>query len=408
MFLWGHQYLLRAALKLWGDPRGESLREWAKSEGIPIEFLSLRQLLQGLSFPDRPCAELQLQKYPEGIRAVVQQHKLCHLWVVASELRSPKTADSFVYQSHDGLLATFHAMSPAPNMTVRAVRDLLLQQMTTFYGLALRDPYHSGTPSPSLFWLGFVLHAIQDSYSPAHTRRGPVEPTEALDAKTPLGRRDRRKTLSLDWDTEFIPLEDSHPVVRLVRRMDQWTQDRRFRHLFFQQPSGEAAFELFLSRLRQKDAALAAAVEPIVARSARRVRLVKIFELFLFLAQIQRDMIQQDVRIALPADTASSHAIRDFFHYPTQMRASRLGHAWNDRVEAARERGLLEHAVRDSASVLQRFQKDLEDMHTAKTAASQQRRWKRAVESFGAWLAAGAFALPPEVETKTAGWTAQS
>lgn len=405
MFLWGHEHILDQALKEDGDERLERLQAWARGAGMSTVFIDYSTLRKGLFFPDRPCAELSLQSYPKGLRATIKQYTLCHLWHVASELKNPRKADSFVYQSHDGIFATFHSMNPAQGMTVEAVRNLIVQQATTFYSLALYDRYHSHDPGPSLFWLGVVLHIVQDSYSPAHTVRR-ARPGASTSAAPP-----KVKTLSMAWDTDVIPLQADHPIARTVRRMDQWTHDRRFRHTFFEAPSSDEAFRRFLTRLEQKDPELYRALGHRLLSSPRRRRLQNMFDLFLFFAQIQETLVQHNIRIPLahsapPDDTL---LIGDFFHYPTQIQESRWNHFRGDMLVTVEKQGTLAAAVYMTRKVLQRFRADLEAVeHGAPSEATKRKRWRRAVIAFGTWLVKEPFALDPDTAQKKAGWSTLS
>lgn len=133
--------------------------------------LDMKSLQKGLYYPDLPCGKYTIvdDKY-----VFMTSKNVCNLFNLI-QLYDPKNNEFYeIFQSHKGILAYLHSMTPNPSFTVRDVRDTILIQICGYFLLALFDDnlwQPKPEKKPETFWLGAILHIIMDSYSPAHAIR---------------------------------------------------------------------------------------------------------------------------------------------------------------------------------------------------------------------------------------------
>lgn len=225
MLIPGHQELLRAAMRLAdalereeGDTGGHQaaasrlLRLPARRRLSPAPAgAAYAALAAGMRYPDLPCAHRRLDPRT-GAVSMVDRHE-CQLVRLAELLRSgtkPGGRRGEVYSeafvSHKLGLSHWHAMSGDPHHTVRQVRSAVLRFACA---CALRAA-HPGSPHAwRMFWLGRLLHVVQDAYSPAHTVRVAVVPpgvdmSQLVRALTALSRAHLVSPRPSDLSSEVI------------------------------------------------------------------------------------------------------------------------------------------------------------------------------------------------------------
>lgn len=127
-------------------------------------------LRRGLYYPDLPCGKYDI----DGKHVFMAKKTTCNLWNLI-KLYDPKNNEFYeIFQSHKGILAYLHSMTPNPSFTVKDVRDSIVMQICGFFLLAVYDRnLYKKQPEvlPDPFWLGALLHIVMDSYSPAHAIR---------------------------------------------------------------------------------------------------------------------------------------------------------------------------------------------------------------------------------------------
>ncbi len=88
--------------------------------------------------------------------------------------------NTLIYKSHNGKYAYWHSMSPDPNLTNKEIRELIIRRVEVLWKQAeeFRGQETESTSFISndvedhgLFFVGKILHMIQDSYSFSHTIR---------------------------------------------------------------------------------------------------------------------------------------------------------------------------------------------------------------------------------------------
>lgn len=139
---------------------------------------STEELLQkGLHYPDEPCGKRNLTSRGR-VRFI--NHKTCSFFKLTRLLapgmlgagRFSYTSEAFV--SHKLTMAHIHSMSYNPRSSVMDVRRRILTQAAIYAVLSIQDiSAHDDEDDarPCSFWLGQLIHMIQDSYSPAHVLR---------------------------------------------------------------------------------------------------------------------------------------------------------------------------------------------------------------------------------------------
>lgn len=155
----------------------------AKQAGIPFD----PALRKGVAWPDVPCED------PNSVET-------CYVNLVCMEVHHKATgkdnSDNIAYQSHYQKYQIWHSMSYDSNTTNFKIKDDILQQAIEWYSDALKhkgkkivqtyrvpiksrehDPFGAKTKTRvvtndyGLFFLGKLLHMVQDSFSHAHTIR---------------------------------------------------------------------------------------------------------------------------------------------------------------------------------------------------------------------------------------------
>jgi len=163
------------------------------------KYINYELLLKGLHYPDLPCNKLSVNSKNE---ITYDNYDACSIpapliYLLFEEISGLKQT----VQSHRGRQAIGHSMTFDPNETMISLRQKILRRLEILYMLALQDNstcYEQITDlsndirciddyPPNIFWIGQILHCVQDSYSKVHTLRIPknkinsIEETEQLE-----------------------------------------------------------------------------------------------------------------------------------------------------------------------------------------------------------------------------------
>jgi len=148
-------------------------------------FINDKLLLKGLHYPDLPCNKLSVNKKNE---ITYDNYDACSIPApLIYLLFEEKSGLKQTVQSHRGRQAIGHSMTFDPNETMISLRQKILRRLEILYMLALQDNstcYETKTDlsnhlscvedyPPNIFWIGQILHCVQDSYSKVHTLRVP-------------------------------------------------------------------------------------------------------------------------------------------------------------------------------------------------------------------------------------------
>jgi hypothetical protein len=151
------------------------------SEFKTFSFINYKLLLNGLHYPDLPCNTLVISSNNE-IKYL--NYNACSI---------PSTLVYLLYEEHYGLKQTVqshrgrqavgHSMTYDDTETMITIRQKILRRLEILYMLALNDnstcyaenrnisQFSCLENPPNIFWIGQILHCIQDSYSKVHTLR---------------------------------------------------------------------------------------------------------------------------------------------------------------------------------------------------------------------------------------------
>ena len=146
-----------------------------------FSFINYKLLLNGLHYPDLPCNSLIINSNNE-IKYL--NYNACSI---------PSTLVYLLYEEHYGLKQTVqshrgrqaigHSMTYDDKETMITIRQKILRRLEILYLLALNDNstcyaentnvtmFSCSETPPNIFWIGQILHCIQDSYSKVHTLR---------------------------------------------------------------------------------------------------------------------------------------------------------------------------------------------------------------------------------------------
>lgn len=168
-------------------------------EGLTkFEYVNNELLTAGLHYPDVPCNELVITTSDNKVKYL--NYNTCRiplplLYLFDEEGNGLKQT----VQSHRGRQAIGHSMTFDPSVKMIDIRQKILRRLEILYMLALEDDslitkckneecktcyksffsnYTCLDPQPNIFWVGQILHCIQDSYSRVHTIRRPPQATQ--------------------------------------------------------------------------------------------------------------------------------------------------------------------------------------------------------------------------------------
>jgi len=130
-----------------------------KLNDIILNDANIRQFSKGLFFPDLPCAFFYLDK-----GQLEMFIKLCSATkLVTLGINTEKTVSSQIEESHNGKFSINHSMASNDYDTNENVRLEIVRRccIIGFKFLTTKD----------FAYLGYLIHIIQDSYSPGHTFR---------------------------------------------------------------------------------------------------------------------------------------------------------------------------------------------------------------------------------------------
>jgi hypothetical protein len=160
-----------------------------------FKYITAELLYNGLYYPDIPCNDIV---YTNNNQVKYLNYNTCKIPInLLFLLNESRNGLKETVQSHRGRQAIGHSMTYDPNITVFDIRQKILRRLEILYMLALNDNsllnkcqnkecvnkcytsnafmltsyYDCIKPEPNIFWLGQILHCIQDSYSRVHTLR---------------------------------------------------------------------------------------------------------------------------------------------------------------------------------------------------------------------------------------------
>ena len=127
------------------------------SVGAKRRFHGLEKDLENaLAYPDFPCGKIRVKGHE-----IKDRFETCSVLNLFVSMVFKKL--SLGNQSHNGFYALWHSMTIDPDKSVENVARNVVEYVLICLKLAREKT--------SVFWLGFALHIVMDSYSPAHVLR---------------------------------------------------------------------------------------------------------------------------------------------------------------------------------------------------------------------------------------------
>lgn len=348
MLITGHKSIVEDALQiLRREGTSDALLNLLAGDVVSTEYdhVNITELKKGLLYPDLPCGHFDIKNN----NVIMTEAKLCAMHRLAFDIRKKKGFEndnlSFAYTSHKGRFSTLHAMTFNPHITVQALLDIILDQAVVFAMLSMHDHISESTrtrPRPNAFWLGHLLHMVQDAYSPAHVVR-----TNTFRA----GRQKERRYIKV---LKYLSQEKGYVSTDL----DDITQELASR---FVDKAIAAAIERgkrFADRNAVRKFLLVFAKEdkfPFDITSNKKVD--KMVDLFLPFYMFAKHPGVQQLALVPSGDAPASsapqrHKIINFQYYNNQDSKK---HAMRDTILYVKQVSLHDDVVRDTAAILKMY-----------------------------------------------------
>lgn len=205
MYISGHESILDETL----ESIGEIYFDW----NFNNDTVNYYKLKKGMIYPDLPCGKYELISKGNDVYSIMNKKSVCNitkLHKIMGELDNLRE----IFQSHRGIYAFLHSMSYNPTLTAGEIRQTIMSHVSAYALLSIYDKkyYELGdsktiNPSPSIFWIGIILHIITDSYSQSHTVRLEKTTTKILTEKKKLDPYVKFRMVL--WETIFKQANES-------------------------------------------------------------------------------------------------------------------------------------------------------------------------------------------------------
>jgi hypothetical protein len=266
------------------------------SKSLPIDYfhelsnfkyVTKDLLVAGLHYPDVPCNELVITI---GNKVKYLNYNTCRIPLPLIYLFDEDgNGLKQTVQSHRGRQAIGHSMTFDPSFTMIDIRQKILRRLEILYMLALNDnsliakcsdvncdicyksvfsKYTCIANQPNIFWVGQILHCIQDSYSRVHTLRKmpssqvdtpmkggqPIEEASYTNKEYTLPSFKLVKTIGDIIDetqlTDSAPLQTKEDIVNFL---NQYIKDPQLQPIIIKNPNDIShIFKLILFFKNQK------------------------------------------------------------------------------------------------------------------------------------------------------------
>jgi hypothetical protein len=335
MFTGGHSEILLDSLKMLGESKRSLFIEFGGYDEV-----SYNNMLVGLKYPDFPCGKY---KFENG--RMKMSKTLCGFFKLLDDTVFVPNMFSLSYSSHNGYFSIWHAMTYNPRGEVTYE---IIDHIMAMCKLAILDDTLD-SPAPNSFWLGFALHTIMDSYSPAHlVREGvklPLPKKEAVSSKEKkeiiIVDRMKDKIRDISWENKNIREQDLDNLV------DQVMNDNKIRGKATRRDVRELA-RFFLFHNQEMNSI--AQIRSIVSKTLTHKIIEDPLEDPVFL---QKNKVKR---------------IRGYYYYPAQ---SVFFHQNNDLISQVKKYDLYDQCVLDCYSLLKLYKQALELMADKETRMDQ-------------------------------------
>lgn len=205
MFISGHIEIVKEVLDEYFD--GDyfaGLKNYKK--------VNKKLLLRGLEIVDLPCQKYKVDHINKSI--ILRKHNVCKVHKMLNLFHDMTTGENAIFQFHRGYFSHHHSMSTDPENSVLKIRNKIIMSVLGYCLLSVYDQtvfFEKPSFSPNSIWIGYIMHILTDSYSPAHTIRLNSNKTKTfsqaktVDAKTSdkLYIHEKIKSLSKQRDVIY-------------------------------------------------------------------------------------------------------------------------------------------------------------------------------------------------------------
>lgn len=331
---------------------------------LNLKYVNNELLTTGLHYPDVPCNDLVITN---DSQVKYLNYDTCRIPLPLLYLFDEQNNGlQQTVQSHRGRQAIGHSMTYEPLVTMMELRQKILRRLEILYMLALSDNsliikcsdntcktcykttfsnYTCIDPQPNIFWLGQILHCIQDSYSRVHTLRqlpGTQSPAIIQQGGQPPPPSSK---------------EDNIPSFKLVRMIGDVIDTKDFKP----KSSSKSDIVAFLTEHIK---------EPELTRLIRDNPndISHIFKLILFFKNQKRKILELYNSNLLPSENHKDKNTSDIPNYPYLIsfryipHQSNCGRSFHMSYDSQKSTEKFERfAIENCAAVLAMYQKHLLD-----------------------------------------------
>ncbi len=365
MYITGHESIL--------DDTLESIMGTYFDQSILDNNVNYHKLKKGMIYPDLPCGKYELIKTTKDVFSIMKKKTVCNitrLHKIMGQLDNLKE----IFQSHRGIYAFLHSMSYSSVLTSKQIRDTILSHIAAYSLLSIYDKqYYSenNQPSPSIFWIGIILHIISDSYSQSHTIRLIKKTKIVKEEKKPLDPyvKFRMKL----WETIFKQANDS-------KKHTIDNEDELQEALLKQFKQGSIEYT-YISR--------------------KKSRLFKAYKMFLFDIQTKK-VVNNFIKTKWLDYVAPSYEEYDIINYQYYNNQTSMYHKKRDFLTHVKKyKGLYERMISECKTVLLLYKKCLEDIKN--NPSKHQIIAKKFVKDLGVFLSSHTFRMTKQNLNKKTG-----
>jgi len=229
MFLSGHETITTEVLE-------EILPSYFDDPVMENDDTRRRKLFDGVNYPDLPCGKYKIS---DDQHVTMHVQRVCPIYKLYRILSSRRYVLTELHQSHRGIFAFYHSMSFDPELKVKDVVNTIIINLASCAFLAIYDDEYYKydkkgiAPHPNIFWIGFMLHVIQDSFSQSHTIRYDkkhkrVRYTEPREESNHLKARINRYIISLSL-LDMTEKELKEKVLKQFKGNEEYVRDHMYK-----------------------------------------------------------------------------------------------------------------------------------------------------------------------------------
>lgn len=314
-------------------------------------FYDINQQLilnKGLKFCDHPasCCYYDTHKKNDinSIDCVKVHNPISYVFAMTNQL-------SLAFDSHAHKGIWKHSLVTNSNQSVWDTRNYICERILALYLYAV-NLYKKGDKEQAIFWLGCLLHAIQDSYSPAHTKRMKFKDEDnehdSFDhfmKKKPL----EKGFLKLNFKSDFV-------VEPKLKRAEKFKTVENFTNFLLKKKVDPLDFKhKKLEYFYEYDKYYKFPNQKLKAKLEKSDQLETLYSEYYFENKILHNLHSKWKRNASDQDSTLEKKPFIVMFYWVDRQPSLMVHHKYDDLEVVDKMGLLTHVVDDTKRILENF-----------------------------------------------------